>query len=102
MLLADFGFALAGRERALPLLGTLSFMAPELMVHVDRDSGHATLRSEVPRDRRAPYGEEVDVWALGVLTFECLLGRLPFAGSSYRQVLDSISGDPIRLDGQLR
>ena len=39
--------------------GTADYLAPEVW-------------------RREPYGGKADVWALGVLTFECLVGRRPF------------------------
>jgi serine/threonine protein kinase len=66
----DFGIAktaegdddLSQRTRTGSLLGTPSYMSPEQL--------------EGKRcDHRA------DIWAMGVISYECLLGQLPFTGS---------------------
>ncbi|KAJ1630274.1 kinase-like domain-containing protein [Pavlovales sp. CCMP2436] len=61
---AGLGFAkrLTGGERAFSAVGTLEYMAPEIM-------------------RRTGHGFAVDFWSLGVLIFEMLVGRSPFANS---------------------
>jgi len=51
--------------------GTMEYIAPEL------------LTSE-------PYDGSVDVWALGVLLYEMLLARSPFAGASQKDTMDRI------------
>jgi len=43
-------------------VGTPQYMAPEVF--------------------RGEYGKEADIWSLGVVTFECLVGRVPFHGGS--------------------
>ena len=50
------------------LCGTPNFMAPE---QFQPKKGHSF---------------EVDIWALGVIIYNMLLGTLPFAGSDYKQV----------------
>jgi hypothetical protein len=73
---ADFGLALhedVQRERRGEFAGTIAYMAPE------------QVRAESHRlDGRA------DIWALGVILYQMLTGRLPFGGSSTRQLSDEI------------
>ncbi|PVU98378.1 hypothetical protein BB560_005682 [Smittium megazygosporum] len=52
--------------------GTPSYMAPEIF------------------DLKKPYEKSVDWWSLGILTFEMLIGRVPFKGKSHKQVYDAI------------
>ena len=70
--LTDFGLcALGVHEDGAPLrsfCGTVTYMAPELLV------GHA-------------YGTSVDWWALGVLFFTMLKGRLPFDAAEEDKML---------------
>lgn len=54
------------------LLGTPYYMSPE------------QVQGEGKVDHRS------DVWALGVLTFECLTGRVPFSGTSVGEILIAI------------
>lgn len=61
---------------AVPLatqVGTLSAMAPEVLL-ADPTNPSGPLRSEVSREARTAYDAKVDVWALGVLTWELLCG----------------------------
>lgn len=81
--LLDFGLAkvdqpdaqtTAGLTTEGTTLGTLSYMSPE------QARNHNV-------DRRA------DVWALGVMLFEMLTGRLPFRGDSVTAILLAIASD---------
>lgn len=65
--LADFGWAVHTRpnDRRWTLCGTLDYIPPEM---VDARSGHS-------------FG--VDIWAAGILAFELLAGRPPFASPSH-------------------
>jgi eukaryotic-like serine/threonine-protein kinase len=73
----DFGIAkLMGRDaitRTGIALGTVAYMAPEQVL------GHAV-------DHRA------DLWALGVVLYEMLAGRPPFAGDHPLAVANAVAG----------
>jgi len=80
-LLADFGLARgAGQPTHLTTIGlaigTPGYMAPEQVM------GHDV-------DRRA------DIYALGVLTFEMLTGRLPYTGANRMEVAYATVNSPI-------
>jgi serine/threonine-protein kinase len=64
--------------RSLSYLGTPHYMAPE---QARGDSGTVDPRS--------------DVFALGVMTFEMLLGRRPFAGPSLEAILYQVVHEPL-------
>ncbi|MEO8182830.1 MAG: protein kinase [Deltaproteobacteria bacterium] len=75
----DFGIAkveapllAAGATRTGSLLGTPSYMSPEQAEGV-RNIDH-----------------RADIWALGVITYRCLLGRLPFAATTLPQLILAI------------
>lgn len=70
--LIDFGVASIGREddvietkltKAGELLGTVEYMAPEQLMGT------------------APVGPQADVYACGVVLYECITGDVPFNGS---------------------
>ncbi|KAL2809074.1 kinase-like domain-containing protein [Aspergillus granulosus] len=62
--MSDFGWSVhAPSGRRLTKCGTLDYLPPEM---VD------------PKRHEKPYDEKVDLWALGVLTYEFLVGRAPF------------------------
>ncbi|WP_345266751.1 serine/threonine protein kinase [Nibrella viscosa] len=88
--LMDFGIArMAGEQRltqANRIVGTLEYMAPEL------------IRGEAP----SPAS---DIYAMGVLLYELLSGKLPFASNTDYELMQSIIKDkpiPLRkLNGQI-
>jgi eukaryotic-like serine/threonine-protein kinase len=83
----DFGIAKSTRglladsaavsTRSGATLGTPSYMSPE---QLDADQS---------------IDARTDIWALGVLAYQCLLGKLPFAGDSLGQVVLSICSRPM-------
>ena len=73
--LTDFGFACdLNVHKPLARLGTTDYMAPEV-VACDRKR-----REELQKLEQPGYGAAVDTWAIGVLTYELLVGIPPFAG----------------------
>jgi serine/threonine-protein kinase len=80
----DFGIAkhLADSRRTDPptgfgvVMGTPWYMSPE----------------QAQGLREIDYG--TDLWATGVLTFECLTGRRPFEHESFRDLVDAICKQP--------
>ena len=71
--IADLGFA-AKFDKATGLdlvLGTPLYMAPELVKH-------------------EKYSEKVDVWSLGVITYQLLTGTTPFDGRNIKKINHNI------------
>jgi serine/threonine protein kinase len=72
--LCDFGFSINNyAERPQSFVGTLEYMAPEII------SGKKEL-----------YSDKLDIWALGVLTYECLAGVSPFYHATEKDITDAI------------
>merc|ERR1719433_1564944 len=71
--LADFGWSAhtkPGRKRRT-MCGTTEYIPPELV-------------------KRQPHGQKVDVWALGILTYEFLYGKAPFTGKSRNEIFKKV------------
>ena len=60
--IADFGWSTIAKHKRKTFCGTLDYLAPEMLSD-------------------GVYDNRVDVWALGVLCYECLTGRAPFETS---------------------
>jgi len=71
--IADFGWSVIADTRRTTICGTLDYLPPEMIVNQAHD-------------------KTVDVWSLGVLTYEFLTGRPPFLekeqNQTYRRILD--------------
>ncbi|KAF3686886.1 Serine/threonine-protein kinase ULK3 [Channa argus] len=79
--LADFGFAqyMSPWDEQSVLRGSPLYMAPEMVC-------------------RRQYDSRVDLWSVGVILYEALFGRAPFASRSYSELEDKIrSNQPIEL-----
>lgn len=75
-LLTDFGWSnyYSGDAPRTTLCGTLEYLPPEIV----NEAGHGTA---------------VDVWCLGILLYEMLLGTTPFKRPSRKEILTSILAD---------
>lgn len=72
--LCDFGFSInSHEERPKSNLGTLEYMAPEII------SGKGRV-----------YDSSVDVWSLGVLAYECIVGVSPFFHPCEKDIVNAI------------
>lgn len=79
--LADFGFAqyMSPWDEQSVLRGSPLYMAPEMVC-------------------RRQYDARVDLWSVGVIMYEALFGRPPFASRSYAELEEKIRSDrPIEL-----
>jgi aurora kinase, other len=72
--LCDFGMSIHFvDERPHSVVGTLEYMPPEILL---RNTKY--------------YSEKIDIWAIGVLTYECLVGHSPFADKTEAQIRKNI------------
>ncbi|XP_046897986.1 serine/threonine-protein kinase ULK3 isoform X2 [Hypomesus transpacificus] len=79
--LADFGFAqyMSPWDEQSVLRGSPLYMAPEMVC-------------------RQQYDSRVDLWSVGVILYEALFGRAPFASKSYTELEEKIrSNKPVEL-----
>lgn len=77
MKLADFGTAgpydTTGNNKLTELVGTPYYVAPEVL--------------------NEKYGQECDLWSLGVMSFLLLSGKLPFIANSIQAIFNKIETD---------
>jgi serine/threonine protein kinase len=78
----DFGLSASDPSRG-HLRGTLSYLSPEQL------------------DPSQPIDARTDVYALGVILYELLSGRLPYAGWDASEVIQAIRDAPVRLPIEL-
>lgn len=75
MVFADFGLSIdITQERPVTRVGTLDYMAPEVVVCPDK-----SLPGDNKEKEHLHYNNLVDAWAVGVLAYELIVGRAPFA-----------------------
>lgn len=74
IMLCDFGLSInVYNERAKSTVGTLEYMSPEMIRH------DVSL-----------FSHKIDIWAIGVLTYECLVGKSPFYHEDEREMTEAI------------
>ncbi|CAD5116553.1 DgyrCDS5431 [Dimorphilus gyrociliatus] len=82
--LADFGFAHYLNQESQTtkhLIGSPLYMAPEIVVHRN-------------------YNEKADLWSVGVILYECLFGRAPFASRTLEEIRDKLyDSSPVLIPG---
>ena len=77
--IADFGWSVhAPTSRRTTLCGTLDYLPPEMVEGREHDS-------------------TVDIWSLGVLMYEFLVGNPPFEANGYRATYRRISNIDLRF-----
>ena len=71
--LCDFGWSTHTiDERRMTFCGTVDYVAPELIY-------------------QEPYDDKIDIWAVGVLTYELLTGSAPFTGQNEKDTYSNIT-----------
>lgn len=49
-----------------------------------------TIRYRAPEMFQGPYNKQVDMWAVGVIAYEMIFGKLPFEGEHMKDIIDKI------------
>jgi serine/threonine protein kinase len=61
-------------------MGTAEFMAPEI-VALKRHEGHSHQDCSLTRAHAVGFDQSADIWALGVVLYECLCGHRPWSST---------------------
>ena len=87
--ISDFGFSrfLKSDSLAKSVLGSPSSMDPHILKKIAR----------IDNDNDYYYDQKVDIWSLGVVTYELLIGCPPFEASSYEELLSKIENGEYRI-----
>ena len=79
MRITDFGIAQVVRgESAVDTSGTPGYMAPEVIC-------------------KQPHGKSVDYFAVGVIAYECMMGRRPYTGRNRKDIRDEMLARQVQL-----
>ncbi|GAX76143.1 hypothetical protein CEUSTIGMA_g3587.t1 [Chlamydomonas eustigma] len=95
--ICDFGLAIDLREeRAVTRAGTLEYMAPEVL-----DCPFKNKPEENKEREDLYYSLTVDSWAMGVLTYELLVGFPPFNEKQRAAIEEKIRSDQPRFPSSM-
>ena len=79
--LIDFGFSTIlqnNQKLAFTVLGTPNNMDPKILKYINNDGPNTG------------YNEKVDIWSLGTICYEMVVGCSPFIGSSLQEIYQKI------------
>ena len=82
----DFGLARrvpSQPRRMNSFCGTIDFMAPEMIKRYDKGSNSQG------------YGKEIDIWAIGIMSYIIMSGEFPFIDETDEDVMKRIIRDGI-------
>jgi serine/threonine protein kinase len=91
--IADLGYAreLEGGGVASTICGTPITMAPDIINLFDGD-----------RAKDHKYNNKVDLWSLGAITYELIVGRPPFYASNYKLLFEEVMNGKYTLPKNLK
>lgn len=92
--IGDFGLSIHNTEKLIASVGTLEFMAPELILI--KSYPKTNLENNVNY-----YDERIDIWALGILLYELLHKNTPFYDIKISTVCNNILYNEIHIDSHI-
>ena len=72
---ADFGFAAITQDMSETICGSPLYMAMEILKY-------------------EPYDYKVDLWSLGIILYECLVGKVPYLANNHIELIKMIENNP--------
>ncbi len=115
--LIDFGFARDASSAAKGSLikeqkGTYAYMEPRILAgitnYMQKRKGvralHTKARINIRKERDKldiELDKKIDIWSMGVLTYQLLMGKVPFGSKDVEQILNKIKEGKLELPGYL-